>query len=142
MKRSSLFEHDAVRCGFTWVEVLVVIAIMALLSGLILGLAGNAQKSAARTRAEAEIAELESFLTDCQMKYGRLSLERGELMDLLEKKNHSLASLADPWGPQYFYFRTSPVTYCLWSRGGQTDQTPKDDDPALCIGNVNLDLLP
>ncbi|HPJ56843.1 MAG TPA: prepilin-type N-terminal cleavage/methylation domain-containing protein, partial [Kiritimatiellia bacterium] len=41
------------RAGFTLVEVLTVIAIIALLAALILGLAGNAQKKAARSRAEA-----------------------------------------------------------------------------------------
>ena len=128
--------------GFTLVEILVVIAIIALLAGLILGLAGNAQKTAARTRAEAELADLESFLTDCQMEYGQLPRDRGELMNMLETQNHPLAGLEDPWGPQYFYFRTSPVTFCLWSRGGQTDSTPHNDNPELCIGNVNLDLLP
>ena len=39
---------QAPRSGFTLVELLTVIAIIALLAALILGLAGNAQKSAAR----------------------------------------------------------------------------------------------
>ena len=36
------------QAGFTLIEVLTVIAIIALLAALILGLAGNAQKTAAR----------------------------------------------------------------------------------------------
>ena len=43
------------RAGFTLVELLTVIAIIALLAALILGLAGNAQKKAARDRANAEL---------------------------------------------------------------------------------------
>ena len=57
MKRNCQF-------GFTLVEVLTVIAIIALLAALILGLAGNAQKKAARTKAEAEVTQLGSFVTD------------------------------------------------------------------------------
>ena len=64
----------ALRSGFTLVELLTVIAIIALLAALILGLAGNAQKSAARNKAEAEITQLESFITDYQMKYGQVPL--------------------------------------------------------------------
>jgi len=128
--------------AFTLIEVLVVIAIIALLAALILGLANNAQKSAARSKAEAEVAQLQSFVTDYQMKYGQVPAHRGALMDALSAANHSLSSLKDPWGPQYFYFRSSPVTFYLWSRGGQTDLTPKDDNPAMLIGNPNLDMLP
>ena len=104
--------------GFTLVEVLVVIAIIALLAGLILGLAGNAQKSAARNRAEAEIADLESFITDYQMEYGQVPSDRNALQSALVTENHSLTNLLDPWGAQYNYVPSSKVTFYLWSEGG------------------------
>lgn len=112
--------------GFTLVEVLVVIAIIALLAGLILGLAGNAQKSAARKQAEAEIADLESFVTDYQMEYGQVpgmtdeDEDNEDLIDALKAAKHSLTNLTDPWGASYHYKKSSKATFYLWSEGGST----------------------
>ena len=121
------------RAGFTLVEVLTVIAIIALLAALILGLAGNAQKKAARSRAEAEISQLESFVTDYQMKYGQVPEDADHLSDALEDANHSLTNLTDPWGMEYQYERSSKVTFYLWSRGG--DMSDPATNRAVWIGN-------
>lgn len=48
--------------AFTLIELLIVIAIIAVLAGLVLGAAGSVQKKGARSRAEAEIAALEAAL--------------------------------------------------------------------------------
>lgn len=118
------------RAGFTLVEVLTVIAIIALLAALILGLAGNAQKKAARDKASAEISQLESFLTDYQMKYGRVPADRDALVDALASANHSLSNMLDPWGMQYEYTKSSEATFYLWSKGGATNE-----NTASYIGN-------
>jgi prepilin-type N-terminal cleavage/methylation domain-containing protein len=65
------------RCsGFTLVELLTVITIIAILTGLVLGLAGYAHRKAASSRAETEIAGLsvacESYKADNGI-YPRLS---------------------------------------------------------------------
>lgn len=56
------------RAGFTLVELLTVMAIIAILVGLVLGTAGFAQKAAARKQAATEIkafeAALEGFKAD------------------------------------------------------------------------------
>ena len=122
----------ALRSGFTLVELLTVIAIIALLAALILGLAGNAQKSAARNKAEAEITQLESFITDYQMKYGQVPLHTLALSNALAEAKHSLTNLADPWGEPYIYSNSSKVTFYLWSRGG--DLAPFTNR-AIWIGN-------
>lgn len=118
------------RSGFTLVEVLTVIAIIALLAALILGLASVAQKKAARTKAEAEITQLESFVTDYQMKYGQVPKLKVDLTKALETANHSLTNLMDPWGMPYEYEASSKVTFYLWSKGGAMD-----DNRAMYIGN-------
>ena len=123
----------AMRSGFTLVELLTVIAIIALLAALILGLAGNAQKSAARNKAEAEIAQLESFITDYQMKYGQVPLTVAALSNALIEAKHSLTNLADPWGLQYAYSNSSKVTFYLWSYGGDLSTPPTNR--AIWIGN-------
>ncbi len=122
MKRTS-------RAGFTLVEVLTVIAIIALLAALILGLAGNAQKKAARSKAEAEVTQLQSFVTDYQMQYGQVPLDVARLSSALIAANHSLTNLLDPWGMPYRYERSSPATFYLWSQGGDAANR------AVWIGN-------
>ncbi len=118
------------RAGFTLVEVLTVIAIIALLAALILGLAGNAQKKAARDKAEVEISQLGGFLTDYQMKYGRVPQSKDALKDALADANHSLSNLLDPWGVEYEYEPSSDVTFYLWSTGGSTN-----DNREMFIGD-------
>jgi len=120
----------AKQSGFTLVEVLTVIAIIALLAALILGLAGNAQKKAARSKAESEIAQLESFVTDYQMKYGQVPANANSLKDALKTASHSLTNFTDPWGTEYQYERSSQATFYLWSEGGTTN-----NNKSMYIGN-------
>lgn len=122
----------AMRSGFTLVELLTVIAIIALLAALILGLAGNAQKSAARNKAEAEIEQLSVFITDYQMKYGQVPPSYLALSNALVEANHSLTNLLDPWGMAYSYSNSSKATFYLWSHGG--DLKPFTNK-AVWIGN-------
>ena len=114
------------RAGFTLVEVLTVIAIIALLASLILGLAGNAQKTAARKKTEAEINQLQGFVTDYQMKYGRVPSAKADLAVALVEANHSLSNMVDPWGMGYNYQTSSVVTYYLWSQGGDLEGDSRD----------------
>jgi prepilin-type N-terminal cleavage/methylation domain-containing protein len=119
------------RSGFTLVEVLTVIAIIALLAALILGLAGNAQKKAARSKAEAEIAQLENFVTDYQMKFGQVPQgSSAALKKALATEMHSLSNMVDPWGGEYQYTNSSKVTFYLWSLAGDTN-----NNRAKWIGN-------
>ena len=50
------------RRGFPLVELLTVVAIIAILAGLVISTSGYIQKKAARSRAEAEIAAMEAAL--------------------------------------------------------------------------------
>lgn len=121
------------QAGFTLVELLTVIAIIALLAALILGLAGNAQKSAARNKAEAEIEQLSVFVTDYQMKYGQVPPSYLALSNSLVEANHSLTNLQDPWGMSYKYTNSSKATFYLWSLGGDMSTPPTNR--AIWIGN-------
>ncbi len=118
------------RHGFTLVEVLTTVAIIALLAALILGLTGHAQKQAARKKAESEIAQLESFLGTYRAQYGQVPQTKGAFSAALAEANHPLADLADPWGNPYEYQASSPATYYLWSTGGAAVL-----DPTLAIGH-------
>ena len=58
------------RRGFTLIEVLVVIVVIAILAGLVLSTAGYIQKKSARSRAEAEVAALSAALESYKVEYG------------------------------------------------------------------------
>ena len=120
------------QAGFTLVELLTVIAIIALLAALILGLAGNAQKSAARNKAGAEIEQLSTFITDYQMQHGQVPSTYQALSNALLNAKHELSSMLDPWGMSYNYTNSSKVTFYLWSYGG--DLAPYTNR-AIWIGN-------
>ena len=123
MKRSN-------RGGFTLAEVMAVIAIIALLAALILGLADHAQKTAARKKATAEVTQLESVIAGYQVHYGNVPQTKDELSKALEDSKHPLAGLLDPWGNPYEYQASSLTTYYLWSTGGAAAL-----DPATAIGH-------
>lgn len=58
------------RAGFTLVELLTVMAIIAILVGLVLGTAGYVQKAAARKQAGAEIKAYEAVLESYKAENG------------------------------------------------------------------------
>ena len=122
------------RAGFTLVELLTVIAIIALLAALILGLAGNAQKKAARDKTTAEVTQLSSFVGDYLAQYGQVPKNTAALSNELKAVNHALTNMLDPWGMTYRYEASSPVTFYLWSLGG--DLGSPATNRALWIGTM------
>ena len=56
--------------SFTLIELMVVVAIIAVLAGLVLGGAGAVRGRAARGQAKAEIAAIEAGLVRYQMDFG------------------------------------------------------------------------
>ena len=118
--------------GFTLVELLTVVAIIALLAALILGLAGVSQKNAARKRAEAEIAELQAFVVQYRTEHGKVPgnpAEKNEkqhlaaLSNALVRASHSLTNLLDPWDNSYHYFAASKQVCYIWSTAGDVNET-------------------
>lgn len=123
--------HSSSR-GFTLIELLAVIAIVALLAALILGLAGNAQRTSARKRAEAEINQLQSFVDSYRTQYGKVpgnpananeDQHLAALKDALVEASHSLTNLLDPWDNPYHYFAASKQTCYIWSTAGDLNET-------------------
>ena len=62
--------HNPLQQGFTIIELLVVITIIAILAGLTLNVAGYIQKKGAWSRTETEIAALSAALESYKADYG------------------------------------------------------------------------
>jgi type II secretion system protein G len=135
--------------AFTLIELMVVIAIIAILAGLILSAAGYVQKKGARSRAEAEIAALGTALENYKADYGdyptnSVSANTRSLITILmptdgskiyyEFKTNSTnaTGFLDPFGNNYNYSYPGSVSrggtnfYDLWSTAGGTPSSSEN----------------
>lgn len=69
MKTKQRIPYGGLR-SFTLIELMVVVAVIAILAGLVLGGAGAVRQRAARGQAKAEIAAIEAGLARYQMDFG------------------------------------------------------------------------
>jgi len=130
--------------AFTLIELLIVIAIIAVLAGLVLGAASSVQKKGARSRAEAEIAAIGAALESYKADNGDYPLNANSnnslalvtnLMppptiggkvyyELKPKWTNATLGALDPFGNPYGYIHTngSPNNgtnnFDLWSTAG------------------------
>jgi len=130
--------------GFTLVELLIVIAIIAILAALTLNTAGYIQKKAARSRAETEIAALSAALESYKADNGdypawtnlstsstdgflrtNLSPASGKVYFEFSKTmgdNLTTGPIVDPFGETYLYQypgnanRSGSNFFDLWSQ--------------------------
>ena len=136
------------RWGFTLVELLIVMAILAILGGLVTAAAQTARKRGAVTKAKAAIAAIETALQMYQLDIGGYPPSGNKSLvealttgsgssdwhgPYMEFKQEELTNgeFMDPWGRAYLYI--SPGThrsasYDLSSSG--PNGTPGDADDA------------
>ncbi len=109
--------------GFTLVELLVVITIIAILAALVLSTAGGIQDKAARSRAQSEIAALSAALESYKADNGdyptgtatppsgtnaflvtALMPNTGKVyFEFSKNMTNSGSNVIDPWGVNYGY---------------------------------------
>ena len=136
--------------GFTIVELMVVITIIAVLAGLVLSTAGYVQKKGATSRASGEIAAmaaaLENYKADngdypsnsAANSYNSISLLQALMPSnggkvYYEFKTNSLTNtgILDPFGLNYGYQypgasnHNGTTFYDLWSSAGGSDNSAK-----------------
>ena len=143
---------SATRRGFTLVELLAVVAIIAIVAGIVIGISGYASKKADRGRALSDLERIKLGLEEFRVNKGRYfipkSLNEIEVTDTSVNgsdgnitfwnavtnyvvgyhaaNNPGGVRNLDPWGNAYMYSNISKYAYRLYSRGpNKTD--PSDD---------------
>jgi general secretion pathway protein G len=114
------------RAGFTLVELMAVILVIAVLAGLVLGISGLATRKAADGRARTDLQVLRNALEEYRIDYGSYpgadddvfqteadwENEAPELTNLAEN-----VTFVDPWGNVYRYEKQSRFAFDLYSLG-------------------------
>jgi len=136
--------------GFTFIEIMVVVAILAMLAALVVPRIMGRTDDAKRTAAKVQIRNIEGALQLCKLDSGVYPSTEQGLKALVEKptvgvipKNWKLGGYLpkvpdDPWGTPYKYLSPSPKgDYEIMSLG--TDGEPGGDGKNADITNWNLD---
>ena len=136
--------------GFTFIEIMVVVAILAILAALVVPRIMGRTDDAKRTAAKVQIRNIEGGLQLYKLDNGVYPTTEQGLKALVEKptvgvipKNWKLGGYLpkvpdDPWGTPYKYTSPSPKgDYEIISLG--TDGEPGGDGKNADIANWNLD---
>lgn len=122
--------------GFTLLEMLVVMVVIAILSGL--GVTGYrmAQRQAKEGCAKADIERLRTALEEYRVEFGRYP-QQGTSINIADLSDVGFLTnavedvvLVDPWGNGYRYQCSAPFLYRIWSEGQDNTVAEDDIDPS------------
>jgi general secretion pathway protein G len=138
------------RGGFTLIEVLLVVAIIALLAAFVVPSFTGVQSGAERKLAQTKVSKNGGVGTAIRLYHMDMHSYPEELSDLVEKPDdedkaeqwngpylEDLDNLKDPWGNELKYKAPGEVntnSYDLWSVGPDGEDGTDDD-----IGNWTKD---
>lgn len=149
---SRVTRHSALlrEAGFTFIEIMVVVAILAILAALVVPRIMGRTDDAKRTAAKVQIRNMEGALQLYKLDNGVYPTTEQGLKALVEKpavgvipKNWKVGGYLpkvpdDPWGTPYKYASPSPKgDYEIISLG--TDGEPGGDGKNADIANWNID---
>ena len=127
MKRSI-----ASRAGFTLLEIMLVVMIIALLAGSVMMMVGDQLEDARESTAKADVASMKTSLMMFNAKNGGFPTTEQGLQAVVSAKYLSEVP-KDPWGQPYNYEspgKNNPDGYDLYSSGRDKKAGTSDD-----IGN-------
>jgi len=135
MNASSFFQRTlrSSRRGFTLMEMLIVLTIIALLMGMVIYNISNLSGDANRTKAKADLLAFKEMLAAYQLDNGMLPTTDQGLKALWSKptidpipprwQKKLDQEVDDPWGHPYNYLnpgKHNPDNYDVWSTGDAT----------------------
>ena len=130
--------------AFTLIELMVVIAIIAILAGLTLSTLGYVNRKGAESRARAEVAGLAAAIDAYKLDFGAYPASNNLFTELtgqgptntnkvyfeptgqIVDKSVTPSRFIDPWGAVYNYETNATVNvgfFDLWSTAGNTADT-------------------
>ena len=101
-----------ISAGFSLIELLLVLVILAVLAGLVVPRFTNRSRQARETAAKADISSMETALNAFEVDCGRFPTSQEGLAALLQQPNDaadwrgpylSRGLPKDPWGHEYLY---------------------------------------
>lgn len=133
--------------GFTLLEMVIVLGIIALILGAAITFSGGISGQARNTAAEAKMREIDAKLEAYRIGAGRYPTEQQGLKALVERPTSAPAPRkwekqfrtlpVDPWGNDFVYRnpgKLDPSTYEIISKGKDGELDTEDD-----ISSQNLD---
>ena len=116
--------HKLASSGFTLIELMAVMVIIALLFGMIIGIAIYAKRKATEGKAQADIQHFHFAATEYKMMYGKTppgepqpGRSIDDTFDALAQWLPPTVDKTDPWGRSYIYKRLSDDTFDFYSTG-------------------------
>ncbi|MGH7972382.1 MAG: type II secretion system major pseudopilin GspG [Limisphaerales bacterium] len=141
MKTINLKQPRSQRRGFTLVEMLLVLVILATLAAIVYPKVMGRSEQARETAAKTQIANFKTALDAFEVDTGYYPKGRNGLLDLLQQPRDAtgwhgpyLESIPkDPWGGDYLYEcpgKHNPSSYDISSPGAPGKDTP--------VGNLQI----